>query len=335
MSSTSNGRKDNDGDSSVMLEGVDDACHLLRQDLEALRSNRIALAESRRKETELMEYQYRTAKEKLRRKLPEYANIATYRQFLRYYQRDAIGCGENNGENREARNSIYSGSSRNASHLIPSSNYIIQQETPLLSALHRSFLVLPHQKALLEEIYEKDIYPYFRKEIEAIELDSLQVTDNWMSRLSDQAEENDALYNSYRTQLESIETEVKRYRSLLLQQRAEMNLGKDGEKGYDENSVLSETDCSADSEDDISSQGEGGAGFLKEALLLLNPTRRQDVSSPSKIEAISDTIHDHFSKGGAAFQIAANNFLLPFTSKDNCSKTGDDKCQEEERQDRL
>jgi hypothetical protein len=308
---------DDSGDVGTLSGETVDECHLLRQELEALRSNRTTLRNSRCKEIELMECQYQYAKEKLQRKLPDHANVATYRQFLRYYQRDISQYQLNKGDGTTTTTSIYNRS-------VPSSNYIIQQETPLLSAMHRSFCVLPHQIELFEGEYEREIYPYFRKEIQALHLDSLEVSDDWMSRLSNQAEENDALYNSYRTELESNEMEVKRYRRLLLQQRAGKNPGKESEKGYDENdSILSEseTECSSDSDDEISSRGEVGFGFLKEALFLFAPTPRQHAAIPSKIEAISGTFHDHLCKGGAAFQNAANNFLLPFTSKADCIDT--------------
>jgi hypothetical protein len=290
---------DDAGDAGALSGETVDECHLLRQKLEALRSNRTALRNSRCNEIELMESQYQYAKGKLQRKLPEHANIATYRKFLRYYQRDISRYQENKGDGTTASTSIYNRSGRSSSYAIPSSNYIIQQETPLLSAMHRSFCVLPHQIELIEGEYEREIYPYFRKEIQALHLDSLEVSDDWMSRLSNQVEENHALYNSYRMELESIEMEVKRYRRLLLQQRATENLGKESKKGYDENSVTSEsaTECSSDSDDEMSS------------------TQRQHAAIPSRIEAISGTFRDHLCTGGAVFKNAANNFLLPFTSK--------------------
>jgi len=284
---------ENDGDVGSLLGEADGACHLLRKELEALRSNRTMLRNSRCKEIEILEDQYRNTKEKLQWKLPEHANIATYKRFLEYYQRDM----------REFH-----------------SNYIFQQETPLLSAMHRSDCVLPRQIELFEGgIYAREIYPYFRKEIQALHHDSREVTDNWMSRLSDQSEENDALYASYQTELESIEIEVKRYRGLLLQQRARNNPGKGSKRDDDENSVLSDTERSSDSDDESSSRGEAGVGFLKEALLWFSSTQRQNAVTPSTSITISDTFHGHICKGGTAFQIAANTFRLPFTSKDDDS----------------
>ena len=169
---------------------------------------------------------------------------------------------------------------------------------------------------LLEREHEREIYPYFRKEIQDLHLESQEVTNNWMSRLSDLAEENDALYESYRTELEGIEIEIKRYRRLLFQETAEKKAGKESGEGCDESSILSETEHLTDSEDENSSRGKDGVGFFKEALLLFGRSPKKDKANLSKIDSISESVHEHLCKGGAAFQIATNNFLLPFMSKD-------------------
>ncbi len=294
-------RKDEDDDVSRALEEVDDENNCLRQELERLRNDRLQLMTSRSKEIKQMEYEYRNVKEKLQRKLPEHANIATYRQCLRYYQRD------------DCKNHMKGAHSM--SYTPPSSNYIIQQETPLLSAMHRSFCVFPHQMEICEREYEREIYPYFRQEIQELYLDCQEMTDKWMKRLSDQAEENDALYDSYRTELENIEMDVKRHRRILFQVESGKTSVNKSEEDYDERSILSETDHSSDSEDENSSRGKDGIGFLKEALHLFSASPKKDTAAPSKTESISDSFHGHLCKGGVVFQIAANNFLLPFTSK--------------------
>ena len=305
MSAIDTTRKDQDEDDDVgrTLEEIDDECNRLRRELERLRNDRLQLMTSRSKEIKQMEYEYRNAKEKLQRKLPEHANIATYRQCLRYYQRDDCK-NQMNGAHR-------------MSYTPPSSNYIIQQETPLMSAMHRSFCVFPHQVEICEREYEHEIYPYFRKEIQELHLDCQEMTEKWMSRLSDQAEENDTLYDSYRTEIEKIEMDVKRHRRILFQEKSGKTSVKKNEEGYDddERSVLSETDHSSDSEDENSSRGKDGIGFLKEALHLFSVSPKKDTAAPSKIDSTSDSFHEHLCKGGAVFQIAANNFLLPFTSK--------------------
>jgi hypothetical protein len=285
-------------DSDQLTGGTDDACHLLRLELDALRSNRTALKDSRRKEIKLLDQQHRNAKEKLQRKLPEHINLKIYRQFLQYYERDMSEYKENNIKTQPG--GISNSRRRSSSCAVPVSNYIIQQETPLLSAMHRSFCVFPNQKDSFKAEYEREIYPYFKKEIEALHLDTMEVSDMWMSRLSKQLEENDVYYKSYRTKLEKIEMEVKRYRGLLSQQRAAKKLGKDSGNDDDENSSLSETEHSSDSDDGLSSQDEGGVDFFGN---------------------ISDAFQEHINKGGEIFQIAANNFLLPFKSKDDCIET--------------
>merc|ERR1711933_578775 len=115
------------------------------------------------------------------------------------------------------------------------------------------------------------------------------------SRLSKQAEENDLNYNSNRTNLEKIEKEIKRYRSLSSQQEAAKKMGKESGKDDDETSSLSETVHSSDSDDGFSLQGEGGVDFFGN---------------------ISDVFQEHVNKGGEILHFAAKNFLLPFKSKD-------------------
>jgi len=298
MSSPCNAKRDNELDSDELTGETDDACHLLRLELDALRSNRAALRDSRRKEIEMLDQQYRNAKENLQRKLPVQVNLKIYRQFLQYYERDMSEYKENNVKTQPG--SISNSRGRSLSCAVPVSNYIIQQETPLLSAMHRSFCVLPNQKDNLKAEYEREIYPYFKKEIEALHLDTMEVSDMWMGSLSKQVEENDVYYKSYRTKLENIEMEVKRYRGLLSQQRAAKKLGKESGSDDDEDSSLSETERSSDSDDGLSSQDEGGVDFFGN---------------------ISDAFQERINKGGEIFQIAANNFLLPFKSKDNCIET--------------
>ncbi len=282
---------------SGSLQEIDDDCHRLRHELDTLRKNRLELRKSRSEEIQLLEYQHQSAKEKLHRKLPEHANISTYSKFLRYYQRDLI-----QNENKNT---------------IPTSNYIIQQETPLLSAMHRAFCVLGHQIELMEREYEQEIYPYFRKEIQDLHLDSQNMTDKWMSSLSDKAEESDNLYDAYRTQLESIEAEIKRHKQLLYTEKARKDGGKKVGESDDESSVLSETEHSTDSEDENSSRGKDGAGFLKKGLQMFGGSPKTINAPTFKIDSISDSLQGHLYKGGEALQIAANTFLLPFTSKDN------------------
>ncbi len=293
------------------LGEIDNESNHLRRELDRLRKKRAELKAFRSAEIKVMENEYRNAKEKLQRKLPEHANIPTYRRSLRYFQGDASKSLDNKTHSTNC--------------ILPSSNYIIQQETPLLSAMHRSFCVLPHQIETNEREYEREIYPYFRKEIQDLHLDCQEMTDKWMSLLSEKAEENDALYDSYRTELENIEAEVKRRRRLLFEQRSGMNAARTTKDICDEGSLLSETDHSSDSEDENSSRVKDGVGFFKEALHLFSASPRRDTAAhsktesisapPSKTDSITDVFHEHLCKGGNAFQVAANTFLLPFTSK--------------------
>jgi len=250
----------------------EDACRLLRQELEALRSNRTVLRDSRSKEIEMLECHYRNANEKLQRNLSEHSTTKIYRRFLMYYQRDYR---DGDGDGDDTTNASIGGNCKRRGHgtryAIPDSNYIVRQETPLLSAIHRWCCVFPHQIEYLEGRHEREMYPYFRKEIRALRLDLREVTNDWMGRLSDQGQENIDLYDSYQEKLESIEMEVKRYRAVVMLQQREAGTttkGKETESDCDESTFLSDTEGSFDSDDELSSRGENSFSFLKEALNL-------------------------------------------------------------------
>ena len=279
--------KDHVGSDPVLSE-TEDACERVRKELEALRNNRTKLKSKYCMEIELHKSQFQSAKAKLERKLPEHAHIKSYRQFLQYYQR------EHQESSKDATTSC----------MVPASTYIIQQETPLLSAMHRSFCVLPHQKTLIRINYEDDIFPYMKKEIEDLNLDALEVSNQWMRRLSDQGEEIDDLYEKYRQELENIEMEVKRHRGILSQQNAAKNSKKEGDKHCDESSILSDTEHS-ESDDYSSSREEAGGGILKEALNLFHPASHHEASSSSVVN-ITGAFHGHI-----------NNFFQSFTLKDD------------------
>lgn len=259
---------------------IDDACRLLRQELEALRSNRIVLRDSRSKEIEMLECQLRNANEELQRNLSEYTTTKIYRRFLMYYQRNyRDGDGDGDGDGDDTSNASIGGSYKRRGHgtryAIPDSNYIVRQETPLLSAIHRWCCVLPHQIEYLKGRHGRVMYPYFRNAIRVLRLELREVSDDWMGRLSDQAQENIDLYDSHRAELESIEMEVKRYRAIVMLQQREAatttTSGKETENIFDcdESTFLSsDTEGSFDSDDELSSRGENSFSFLKEALNL-------------------------------------------------------------------
>jgi len=299
MSTTAQRKKDSEDDLGRLPEDKHDACDHLRKELEDLRRNRLKLRDFRRKEIEHMEIRYRSSKEKLKRNLLERTNFTIYRNILRHYDEDGYDKQEDGHDDDTASGSIHKRSNHSACFAVPTSNYILQQEIPLLSAMHRSFCILPHQMELFESIYEHKIYPYFRTEIQALHLDFLKASDDWMHRLSDQAKKNDALYDSYRSEVETIEAEIKNYKRILLQQRVRKNPDKECENCCDDDSTLSATEHSADPDDESSTREEVVIRVLEDSL----------------IATVSGTFHDHFCRGGAAFQAAANNLLKPFSSQ--------------------
>jgi len=325
-----------DDDSSEETSNA--SCHLaLRQELDALRAKRKKEAKDRSNELERLECLFRTSKERLQRKLlSERSNQATYRQFLQEHQQQLQSDrkGTKNNTSSDSTNIMKSYT------VAPTSNYIIQQEASLFSTMHRSFCVLPHQIEVMEREYERDIYPYFRQEIQSRQLELLEVSNNWMNRLSVLAEGNNALYDSYQDKLDQIKIEVREHKKKLLTQTAEETTTSKGiNKNDDETSITSVTDHSSDCDDDDSEhiispkQEEGGGGLLKVARLLLTPTTTpiavktslSSSSSPSSSSMgnLSDSIHEHIYKGGIIFQMAAKQFRLPFTSEDGSADHDD------------
>lgn len=230
-----------------------DECRCLRRELEILRRDREKLREFRCNEVNQLECQFQTTKDNLRRRLLERSNSATYKQSLRHYRSEQFANQNGIEKGKETPKNIRSNRFPNAGRAITSCNYIIQQETPILSAMHRTFLVFPNQIEVFEGEYERKIYPYFRKEIQALHIESLEVLDYWMRRLTEQVADNQSLYASYRTKLESIEVEVQNYTKQLQlrQQKDGRNLSTGFKKDCDEEISLSGTVCSSDSDNEI------------------------------------------------------------------------------------
>jgi len=232
---------------------ADDECQCLRRELQVLRRDREKLREFRCNEVKQLECQYQTTKDDLRCRLLERSNSATYKKSLRHYRWEQFENKNGTGKGSETSNNIRSDSFPNSGRAITSCNYIVQQETPILSAMHRTFLVFPNQIQVFEGEYERKIYPYFRKEIQALHIESLEVLDYWMRRLTEQVADNQSLYASYRTKLEGIEAEVQNCKDLLLlrQRKDGKNLRTGFKKDCDEEISLSGTVCSSDSDNEI------------------------------------------------------------------------------------
>jgi hypothetical protein len=233
-------------------ETLDVSYHFLRKELDTIRAKREKEATNRREELYWLERLFRKARKSLQRNLSERSNHATCRRFLQEYQQQL--CSNSKGE-------------KNTRSAIPTSNYILNQETNLFSTLHRSFCVLPHQIEVMEQEYQLELFPYFRKEIQDVQLNSLEVSNHWIRRLSVLAEENNVLYDSYRNELDQIEIEVREYKKQILAQTSEEKTNRYVCKDDDETSILSATERSCDDDDSehgiSTKQEEGGGGLLR------------------------------------------------------------------------
>mmetsp|Transcript_22237 Transcript_22237/g.52611 ORF Transcript_22237/g.52611 Transcript_22237/m.52611 type:complete len:330 (+) Transcript_22237:31-1020(+) len=298
-------------------ETADDECRRLRQELETSRRNREKQRELRCDELKLLEYRYRTKKESLKRNLRDRTNVPTYRQSLLRFQQEEFGQRDGSGQGDDGTSSKNNSSNifRNGSRIATSSNYILQKETPLLSAMHRSFLVLPNQIEVLEGEYERKIYPYFRDEIRSLNVDLLEVSDYWMRRLSEKVEENKLLYDSYQTKLEGMEAEIRKHKTQLHAiQRKGRNKNESFTTVCDEETILSGTESDSDSDNDSSLRPDAGVGFLK---LLFLSTSPQTTTSERSSSNVSNSMHDPIRKRRNAFQTAATKFRLPFGLKED------------------
>ncbi|KAL3917356.1 MAG: hypothetical protein SGILL_004751 [Bacillariaceae sp.] len=182
------------------MNSLDASIENIRQELEALQKKREALRKQRPAEIKELETKYQAAKKELQVQLRS-QHQATYMRFLKhdYYEIEAT-------KQKEKKD--------DAPTAAPSSNYIVQQEAPLLSALHRTFCIFPHQETTTQEYFDKEIIPYFEKKVWAAKMDR----DNLdiVPQVTKLAQANTDLYTSYQAKLEAQEEELRALRKQLV-----------------------------------------------------------------------------------------------------------------------
>eukprot|EP00539_Tryblionella_compressa_P005276 CAMPEP_0178757758 /NCGR_PEP_ID=MMETSP0744-20121128/13991_1 /TAXON_ID=913974 /ORGANISM="Nitzschia punctata, Strain CCMP561" /LENGTH=293 /DNA_ID=CAMNT_0020412013 /DNA_START=226 /DNA_END=1107 /DNA_ORIENTATION=- len=270
----------NDGD-----DDLDSCIHKLRIEIETMRREREANLKRRQVELEQRQSQFRAAQQRLHHKLlSERTNQTLYMQFLKHdYPQQGK---EQNGVPTQAA---------------PSSMYILQQETPLLSAMHRTFSVLPKQISLTEQYYQEHLYPYLQQELKKVQLDHMQVSERLVEQVSEVAQDNHALYGDYQEQVTKQEQELRHWKQLLPRRTTKH---KHHDQECDE--LLSATEHSLTEhsedygdEDDASNHGDDEdftIGFLTATTkLLLTPT-----------EMLQNSI------GNMKHMVHSEKFQLPF-----------------------
>jgi hypothetical protein len=183
-------------------EEVSVSIEILRQQLQSMRQQRDVSLKQNQMELKQLETTYKTKKKLLDQRLgpqqQRLLNQTLYMKFLKheYYQLE------------KAKNNL-------TKEQAPSSTYILQQETPLLSTMHRSFLILPKQITVTRNHYETNIYPYLQNEIQKLQYDSNLMSQQLIDQVSTVAQQNTNLYDGYQQRINTQEREIREWKKQL------------------------------------------------------------------------------------------------------------------------
>jgi hypothetical protein len=259
----------------------------LQKQLERIKEERLSSNRLQKLELDQLQRKLFTSKQQLDRKLSDRGNQAIYIRFLKHdypqYQR------ETSAENTSAISAA------------ATSMYLLQQEAPLLSALHRTFLILPNQMSKHEQFYEGHVYPYFRRELHDAQLELVNVNEQLVRRVSQVAQENHDMYDSYQEKLEDLQQEIcvwKRKLAAVTRTALATSKSLDSDDELLSETEHSITDRSDDDDYDIDNNSSSSSGFFNVTKLLLTPTERLSHSISHNIQKMSTA--------------AAGKFQLPF-----------------------
>jgi hypothetical protein len=259
----------------------------VRQELETLRLKREENRKKRPKELKELQRKFQAAKKNLQLQLSQRAHQATYIRFLKHEYYEI--------EERKQQEKAKTDGSRPRREIAPISTYIVQQEAPLLSALHWTFWIYPGQEKVTKEYYQEHIIPYFEKKVwtAKVDRDNLEIVD----KVTKLAQENTNLYDSYQRQLEAQEQELRELRRQLIAsgycEKKDIKLLSQSQHSH----TTMDSDTEIDGEED-KSESTLDSPFVHVTKLLMTPT-----------ESISNSI------GGGLHSLkmmAGEKFHLPF-----------------------
>ncbi|KAG7337418.1 hypothetical protein IV203_034523 [Nitzschia inconspicua] len=292
----------------------------LRQELEALKLQGKISARQRQWELQQAQLKCHMAHTKLQEQLMERTHQSLYMRFWTYEYQEY--------QQKKKQNSNNSSSNKNNSSLTAAkaivSPYVLKLETPLLSIMHRAFMVMPNQMEVTQNSYRKHLHSYLSREIRTLRKENALTSKRVVQQLSYAAEENDRLYDEYQRLVEEQERQLRTLRrqlldlssdkeQLLLSPNNKKSLHRGGELSETEHSetTYSEEDCTDRGSDDddghdhqstpsVSPSPSSGRFPNKVTKLLLTPTESITKSIGNNVRNLRNLV------------IATDKFQLPF-----------------------
>jgi hypothetical protein len=261
----------------------------LRQQLEALKLQGKISARQRQWELHQAQLKCHMVQTKLREQLMERTHQSMYMRFLTYdYQ-----------EYEQKKNGPSNHKSKASSSPVVSTE-VLQQETLLLSIMHRAFMVMRNQMEVTQISYRKNLFKFLSREIRLLRKENARASEQVVQELSLAAEENDRLYDEYQQRVEEQERQLRDLRRQLLQRSGKNSKHQQFELLAE--TEHSETTYSEDDDDDTEPCTSGDDSVSpspfprKVTKLLLTPTE--------KIKSLGKNVQN--------LRNMADRFQLPF-----------------------
>lgn len=285
----------------------------LRRELEAIKLQGKITARQQQWEMQQAQLKCHMVQTKLQEQLMERTHQSMYMRFLTYeyaeYDRKKKKDDDDDDGSKpfSATTTITTSSAPTAV-----STYVLQQETPLLSIMHRAFLVMPNQMEVTQICYRKHLFSYLSKEVRCLRRKNAQASEQVVHELSSAAEENDRLYDAYQERVEEQERQLRELRRQLWHRSPEkLSLTSKAELCETEHSetTYSEEDCTDRGCDDEEDDDDAVAAasptltsprFPKVTKLLLTPTERISKSFGKNVQHLRNMV------------AAGDKFQLPF-----------------------
>jgi hypothetical protein len=196
----------------------------LRQELEALKLQ--AKIKERQRQHELQQVQIKSqmAQTKLQEQL-ERTHSPMYMKFLTC---EYLACEERKRQNPD----------REVPTSAPAvvSTVVLQSETPLLSVMHRAFLVFPNQMEWTKKLSKRYVEKFLKEQIRSLRRENVKISVDVVQKLSQKAEENDQLYETYQKIVQHQGEEIRK-----LQRAQENKMKEEPLKGTSDHSETSST----------------------------------------------------------------------------------------------
>jgi hypothetical protein len=257
MEETGRSIEDGADDHAETEEDVTETIERLRRQLEDMKRQREEYIQLHQMELKDVTATYEAKKKQLHQKLHSRQQLrsdqAMFMKFLKheYYQLEQAKKQQQQQQASEARGKK-SQAGPSISEQAPSSMYILQQETPLLATMHRSFLLLPKQIAITKACYETQIYPYLQNELRTLQHDLDTTSHRLIDQVTFVAQDNHNIYDRYQQQVKEQESLIRELKKQV-QQQSPLHIAKSKTIDSDLNSSNNSDD---DQEEDLLSSTE-------------------------------------------------------------------------------